>query len=74
MTEPQPGDTIRARRYGNQTRRTYVIDRLAYNGTQEAIGGGAYAAWVRPKGSAAAATLAVFDAAHLRIIQRKDQR
>lgn len=71
MTEPQPGDVIRARRYGNRSHRTYVIDRLAFNSsTGETVEGNAYAAWVHPKGSNSdKITLMVFDRRDLRIIQ-----
>lgn len=73
-SEPRPGDTIRARRYGNRTRRSYVIDALAHNGTSEAVTGNAYAAFVHPKHSNnSAPTLMVFDRRDLRIIPRKDQ-
>lgn len=70
MTEPQPGDTIRARRYGNRTRRSYVIDKLPVDGIE---GGNTFAAFVRPQRSASTPTLMVFSREGLRIIPRKDQ-
>lgn len=67
-SEPQQGDVIRARRYGNTTLRTYVIDEIA-PGFE---GGASYTAWCHPldtHGKLAKPTLMVFDRTGLRIIR-----
>lgn len=64
--EPQPLDVIRARRYGNRTRRNYVIDSLAVDGIE---GGNTFAAFVHPEHSGSKPSLMVFDRTNLRIIR-----